>query len=125
MAFVTAAIRADGSRPIGVIAFKIPTDIVNQMLADPMELGSGSRVYLVGSDPTLPAGTIGVQILDDSATIDTAQTRLWRENLTSGNSGSPLPAPFTYAGPGGNRVMGTYAEIRLGNTPYALIVSRT
>ncbi len=95
---------------------------VNQILGPPMELGAGSQVYLVDSDLTLLAGTIGVPNLDGNALIDTAQTRLWRENLPGRSAAPPLPVPFTYAGPGGKQVMGTYAEVRLGKTPYALIV---
>ena len=95
---------------------------VNQMLRTPVEPGSDLQVYLVDSDLTPLAGDIEVQHLDEDSTVDTAQTRLWLQYLTGGNSELPLPAPFTYAGPGGNLVMGAYREIRLGNAPYALIV---
>jgi signal transduction histidine kinase len=95
---------------------------VDQMLKMPTGLGPGSRAYLVDANLTLLAGTIGASGSNTNSAIDTDQTRRWRERLTGGNSGSPLPAPFAYAGPGGKLVIGTHADVRLGGTPYALIV---
>ncbi len=121
-AFVTAAIHGDGVRPLGVIVFKIPSGTMDQMLGAPMEMGSGSQVYLLDSDLTVLAGNIEEQYLDKRATVDTSQTRLWQENLIDAKSELPPPIPFTYTGPGGNLVMGTHEKFRIGNTPYALIV---
>ena len=93
-----------------------------QVLEAPMEKGTGFRIYLVDSDLTLLAGTIGKPPLDSGSTVDTAQTRLWRENQTGDHSTAPLPEPFTYAGPYGRQVIGTYAEVQIGDSPCALIV---
>ena len=95
---------------------------VNQILEAPVEIGTGSQLYLVGSDLKLLAGTTGSPHFDSGARIDTALTRLWRENQTGESSQSSLTEPFAYAGPGGNPVMGTFAQVRLGDTHYALIV---
>lgn len=97
-------------------------DSVDQILSRTKELGAGSRVYLVDSDLTLLAGTIGVPDRRGGSTPDTAQTRLWRDNLTGGLAESPLPVPFTYSGPDGTPVIGAHAPIHLGDIPYALIV---
>ncbi|MEE4112434.1 MAG: response regulator [Desulfobacteraceae bacterium] len=95
---------------------------VQPMLEASVEIGSGSQLYLVGSDLRLLAGSTGSPHLTTGVRVDTAQTRLWRENQTGeGNRTSPAE-PFAYAGPGGNPVIGTCAQIRLGDTPYALIV---
>ena len=121
-AFVTAPIRGEDSQPAGVIAFKIPLGTIHQMLEASAEIGAGSQLYLVDSDLTLLAGTAGSPHLHSGATVDTAQTWLWRENLTGKGSQTSLAEPFAYEGPGGNPVMGTYAQILLGDAPYALIV---
>ena len=94
----------------------------SQGLEGLVEKESGYRVYLVDADLTLLAGTIGKPPFDSSPTIDTAQTRLWRESQTGDNSKPAPPDPFTYTGPYGRQVIGTYAEVHIGNTPCALIV---
>ncbi|BBO69333.1 hypothetical protein DSCA_32630 [Desulfosarcina alkanivorans] len=89
---------------------------IDRMLEMPMDDGAGSRVYLVDAQGRWQAGTSGEPEFSRNATVDTDQTRRWREGL------SVPPAPFAYAGPGGHPVIGTFAEVRLGETPYALIV---
>ena len=121
-AFVTAPIRGENSQPAGVIAFQIPLSTVQRMVEAPVGIGTGSQLYLVDSDLTLLAGTTGSPHLYTGVRVDTAQTRLWRENQSGESSRSSLAEPFAYAGPGGNPVIGTYAQIRLGDSPYALIV---
>ncbi|MBR9985718.1 MAG: response regulator [Desulfosarcina sp.] len=120
-AFVTAPIRGENSQPAGVVAFQVPLRTVQQIVEAPVGIGTGSQLYLVDVDLTLLAGTTGSPHPSSGARIESAQTRLWRENQ-AGESVPTFPAePFTYAGPGGNPVIGTYAQIRLGDTPYALI----
>jgi signal transduction histidine kinase/CheY-like chemotaxis protein/HAMP domain-containing protein len=121
-AFVTATIRDEGNHTAGVIAYKIPIGRAIQMLETPVGIGTDATYYLVGSDLTRLAGTAGAQHAESDAPVNTAQTQRWRENQSSGDSQSSLPDPLVYTGPNGNRVMGTYAEIRLGDTLYALIV---
>ena len=95
---------------------------VNPMLEAPAGIKTGMTYYLVASDLTLLAGATGAQHFDSGTPIDTAQTRRWRENEAIDNAPSSLLEPFAYQGPKGNRVVGTYAEIRLGDTRCALIV---
>lgn len=92
---------------------------VDRILAATAQPSDGWRVYVVGMDLAVIAGTIG----DAGALpVDTAQTRLWRENLTDGNTVPMPPSPLAYAGPAGDPVLGTHAVVRLDSTPYALIV---
>lgn len=121
-AFVTAPIRGENSRPAGVIAFQIPLGTVQPLVEAPVGLGTGSQLYLVDADLTLLAGNTGSPHLYTGVRVDTAQTQLWRENQAEGSSRSSPEEVFTYAGPTGKPVIGTYAQIHLGDTPYALIV---
>ncbi|WP_372681802.1 response regulator [Desulfosarcina sp.] len=122
MAFVTAPIRGENSPPAGVIAFQIPLSTVQPMVEAPVGLGTGSQMYLVDSDLTMLAGATGSPHLYTGVRVDTAQTRLWRKNQSDDGFPSSAEEPFAYAGPAGNPVIGTHAQIRLGNTLYALIV---
>ncbi len=96
-AFVTAPIRGEDSQSTGVIAFKIPLGTIHQMLEASAEIGTDSQLYLVDSDLTLLAGTTRSPHLNSGARIETAQTRLWRENLTGKGSQTSLEEPFAYA----------------------------
>jgi signal transduction histidine kinase/CheY-like chemotaxis protein len=95
---------------------------VPQMLKTPMNLGAGSRAYLVDAGLRRLADSVAPPLSSDRPVIDTDQTRRWRKRMDSGSSRASLPAPFAYAGPDGRQVIGTCAELHLGTTPYALIV---
>ncbi|MCB2148239.1 MAG: response regulator [Deltaproteobacteria bacterium] len=107
-----------GHEPPAVTVF----NTAGQVLEALVKKGTGYRVYLVGADLTLLAGTSGNPPLDSGTRVDTAQTRLWRKNQTGDNSQPAPPEPFTYIGPYGRQVIGTYAEVHIGGTPCALIV---
>ena len=95
---------------------------VTQVLKTPMNLGAGSRTYLVDAGLRRLADSVAPPLSSDRSVIDTDQTRRWRKRMDSGSSRASLPAPFAYAGPDGRQVIGTCAELHLGTTPYALIV---
>jgi HAMP domain-containing protein len=114
----TSAADSQAPQP-ATTAFSAP---LNQILKMPADMGPGAHAYLVDANRRLLVGSIGAHGFSEKSTIDTDQTRKWRERLTVGNAGRSLPAPFAYTGPDGSLVIGTHAAVRLGDTPYALIV---
>ena len=121
-AFITAAIGNVGDPPVGVIAFKIPGSDIQQIINMPPEPGEDVRIYLIDTDLTLLAGTIDGQRPDTRLTIKTAIAQQWRKAEANDKSAFSPSGLLDYQDPGGHWIVGTYASIQPGRTPYALVV---
>ncbi|HSO21022.1 MAG TPA: response regulator [Desulfosarcina sp.] len=103
---VVDALRADVERILGIGGNAQP----------------GWRTYLLDVNLTLVAGDAGLQRREPGASIETDPARQWREHLAAGDADRSAPPPRLYAGPSGEPVLGTHAQIDLDRRPYLLVV---
>ncbi len=97
-------------------------DRVNQILDVPSGPPSGWRTYLLDSDKTVVAGNPGSRPQLGRIIADIFPTRQWQEHGTRTSVVTIPPPPQEYVGPAGDLVLGTYAALQLGDTPYLLVV---
>lgn len=121
-AFITAAIGSMGDPPVGVMAFKISGNDIQQLINLPPEPDKNVRIYLIDKDSTLLAGTIAGQRPNTRLTIKTAMAEQFAKAINSGQSTVSPSGPVEYQDPGGHWIVGTYASIQVGHIPYALVV---
>ena len=121
--FVSSVLLNEYGDKIGLIAFQLPVDQIDNILQTKINLGKTAETYLIGNDLRMRSNSGRENretVFED--VIKTEQTLLWLdEHLLSENLDKMGENAFIYTGPHGKEVLGIHNQIKVSNVPFAVI----
>jgi len=121
--FLVSPIVDKEGEKIGLLAFQIPTDKIDDILQDRAELGSSAETYLVGTDFKMRSNLLHRDYPTSLVTeVKTDATKLWYAvHIALTNVNPDQENVLSYVGPNGRRTIGTYAPITIGGIHWTII----
>jgi len=121
--FMTSIVRDSHDEVLGVIAFQFSLDQIDSIMQVQTRLGDRSEIYLIGSDLKMRSNSILVEKKTAlKKTIDTEQSRLWKEQLDQGIPTSNMDHTASiYLGPHGDQVFGIHNDFEVLGINFGVI----
>lgn len=139
-AFLASVIVDENGEKIGLLAFQLPYERIENAMRVAAGQGTGIQTYLIGHSPEQAGVTLWTRLNSDSSAerqnpspgsaadfltqrVDTEQTRLWiRQHEEDGvESISDAEQAFIYVGLNGDRVLGMQSTVSIADVDWGVI----
>ncbi len=120
--FITSLIVDEYGDKIGVIAFQVSIEQINQIVQESSGLEKTVEIYLIGSDLKMRSNlSRHEEATLLKKTINTEQTDAWQKVHAIKGQIECDHNPNVYIGPNGNKVLGVHSNIVIMGVPFGLI----